>query len=217
MIVSSYKDILLKNALFSGMSEIELTHSLERLSASLKEYKKGEVIVHREEKMRSFGLVARGHVQVVSDDIMGNRMIMATVGEGESYGESLCILEVSQIPVSVIAVTDCTVVHLSLDNLNGEMDELNMRFLRMLATKTLSMNDRIQVLSKTTLREKLYAFFSQMCYKTGKRMFTLPFNREDFAIYLGVNRSALSRELSKLQREGIIEFYRGSFKIIGIE
>ncbi len=210
---------LLSSSLFSSMQQDRLEDALDFFSAFRKEYKKGEIIFRRESEMKNFGLVLLGNVQVLSEDIMGNRMIMATVGAGETFGESLCLLGVKEIPVYISAVTDCEILWLSLEKFLKETadPELKIRFCSTLAEKALSMNDRIQVLSKKTLREKLYTYFSQMCYKTGKRMFTLPFNREDFALYLGTNRSALSRELSKLQKEGIIEFYRNSFKIIDID
>ena len=87
------------------------------------------------------------------------------------------------------------------------------RFIRMLAAKTLSMNDRIQVLSKPTLREKLMTMLTQFSTREG-RNFNLPFDRNAMAVYLGVNRSALSRELGKMKQEGRIDFYKNSFTIL---
>lgn len=83
----------------------------------------------------------------------------------------------------------------------------------MLSQKTLSMNDRIQVLSKPTLREKLMTLLTQYSTREGKN-FNLPFDRNTMAAYLGVNRSALSRELSKMREEGRIDFYKNSFSIL---
>mgnify|MGYP002736651878 FL=1 len=82
----------------------------------------------------------------------------------------------------------------------------------MLTLKTLSMNDRIQILSKPTIRQKLMTLFSQYAAREG-HMFNLPFDRSDMAVYLGVNRSALSRELSLMKKEGIIDFYKNSFSL----
>ena len=87
------------------------------------------------------------------------------------------------------------------------------RFIMMLSQKTLSMNDRIQVLSKPTLREKLMTLLTQYSTREGKN-FNLPFDRNTMAAYLGVNRSALSRELGKMREEGRIDFYKNSFSIL---
>ena len=95
---------------------------------------------------------------------------------------------------------------------DGECLEHADRFLRMLTLKTLSMNDRIQILSKPTIRQKLMTLFSQYAAREG-HMFNLPFDRSDMAVYLGVNRSALSRELSLMKKEGIIDFYKNSFSL----
>ena len=92
--------------------------------------------------------------------------------------------------------------------------QIYRRFVTMLAERALSMNDRIQILSKLTIREKLLTYFSQCARAAGSRTFTVPLDRESLAAYLGVNRSALSRELSTMQRDGLIEFYKNSFKIL---
>jgi len=84
----------------------------------------------------------------------------------------------------------------------------------MLAHKTLSMNDRIQILTKPNIRQKIITFLSQYSNRIGGKTFSIPFDRETLALYLGVNRSALSRELSAMQNDGIIEFYKNTFKIL---
>ena len=90
---------------------------------------------------------------------------------------------------------------------------MQKRFCAMLAARTLSMNDRIQVLSRTTIRERVLTLLSQ--YNTGSGSgITLPFDRESLALYIGVNRSALSRELSAMKRDGIIDFYKNSFRLL---
>jgi CRP-like cAMP-binding protein len=87
------------------------------------------------------------------------------------------------------------------------------RFTAMLAARTLTMNDRIQILSNITIRGKLVTLFSQLAARAGAQEFAVPFDRGDMAAYLGVNRSALSRELSKMRDEGIIDFHKNEFKI----
>jgi len=84
----------------------------------------------------------------------------------------------------------------------------------MLAERTLRMNDRVQILSRPLLRDKLTTFFAQCEHRYGSKTFRVPFDRAGMALYLGVNRSALSRELSDMQAEGLIDFYRNSFRIL---
>lgn len=202
--------------LFEGLSDDEIAEALRFYGALEKSYAKGEALIRPGDRVTRFGLVLSGTVQVMMDDLDGLRMIMATVSPGETFGESLCYRAVAESPVYAAASENAVVLWLSAD---GFRDDTGghcahcRRFIQMLTMKTLSMNDRIQVLSKPTLREKLLALFSQYSAREG-RTFRLPFDRSDMAAYLGVNRSALSRELSRMKEEGIIDFYKSSFSIL---
>lgn len=210
---------VLECSLFKGLTGEQLKEAMSLLSAREEGYKKGELIKAEGERLSSFGLVLSGSVQVLMNDINGDSIIMATVEKGATFGESLAFLAVAEIPVYIYAPEDCRVLWLSADAFKGEeksplADLLYNRFSAALAQRALDMNDRIQVLSKLTLREKLLTLFSQYSHKSGSRTFSISLNREQLAAYLGVNRSALSRELSKMRDEGIIEFYKNSFKIL---
>lgn len=212
------KHILLKNPLFEGMTSEETEQALNALSARKSEYLRNSVLVSAGGEMQRFGLVLSGTVQVSFTDIDGNDVLMASVTEGETFGESLCWLNVAEVPVNVTAFTDVSVLWLSADKLKSESSpivlNLRNRFSSMLAQKALAMNDRVQILSKPTIRQKLITYLSQCAARGGGKTFSVPFDRETLALYLGVNRSALSRELSAMQRDGIIEFYKNTFKIL---
>ena len=206
---------LLNCTLFAGLAEEERNRSLAFFGAEVRRYARGELLHAPGTVFSSFALVLEGTVQVYCDDMEGNPMMMANVPPGETFGESLCFLE-RESPVYALAVTDCQLLHLRLIHLHHPQgtfeEELARRFTAMLAERTLAMNNRIQILSKLTLREKLITFFSQ--YGSAGRTFTVPFRREDMALYLGTNRSALSRELSKMRRDGLIDFSRNTFRIL---
>ena len=210
--------IILKNPLFASFSEAEAEAALTLLTASRGEYCKNSIIISAGGRMYRFAIVLSGEVQVSFTDIDGNDVLMASVTSGESFGESLCWLAVPEVPITVRAVSDTELLWLSPDALRSDITpiarELYNRFVSMLAQKTLAMNDRVQVLSKPSIRQKLITYFSQCASRSGSKTFHIPFDRETLALYLGVNRSALSRELSKMQAEGIIEFYKNSFKIL---
>ncbi|MBR3593370.1 MAG: Crp/Fnr family transcriptional regulator [Clostridia bacterium] len=207
-------------SLFENMTDNECLEAVARLRGHSETFQKGNILRSAGEDLPYFGLVTRGIVQVFMDDINGNRIIMATVTTGGSFGESLSFLRVAEIPVSIYAAEDCEVLWLSCEGLeNVPCDDrigqlLLKQFVAMMAHRTLDMNDRIQVLSKLTLREKLLTFFSQCANKSGARTFSIPLDREQLAAYLGVNRSALSRELCRLRDEKKIEFYKNTFKIL---
>lgn len=209
--------IIQQSALFAGLDENQTRQALSYFGAFQKHYEKGDFVHQVLSPMVHFGLVLSGSVQVYMDDMDGYRMIMANVEPGGFFGESLCFLE-QEAPVYIVAMTDCDILWMDTRRLKlpGRKEdfetELANRFTAMLCHRTLSMNDRIQILSKNTLRSKLYTMFSQYAGRYGDE-FTLPFDRESMAVYLGVNRSALSRELSQMEREGIISFRKNRFVV----
>lgn len=211
------KDALLKTPLFEGLNDKALEDALTFYRVYRRSYVRGEIVHAVLSTMTHFGLVLKGTVQVYMDDIDGEQMIMANVSQGGIFGDSLCFLE-KVSPVYIVAMTDCDILWLSTDNLKApgrksdfETDMSN-RFTAMLASRALAMNDRIQILSKNSLRKKIITFLSQ--YMThDSDLVTVPFDRESMATYLGVNRSALSRELSLMAEEGIISYRKNTFEL----
>ena len=212
-----YRAVLAENRLFKGLTEKQTNRALQILKAEFREYRKGEFLHHAGQPMSRFSLVLYGAVRVCTDDIEGNRMIMADVPPGVTFGESLCFLKIPEPMVYACAAEDTGVLWLSpeacfSDRADAEL-ELQKRFTALLAERALAMNDRIQILSKLTLRKKLIAFFTNASRKAGSRTFSVSMNRDDMADYVGTNRSALSRELAEMKREGILDYYRNSFQL----
>ena len=205
--------------LFAGMEDEALRSALETLKAESMDYHRGAVVHATGTPMERFGLVLTGMVQVCVDDIEGNRMIMAEVAPGVSFGESLCFLKTKESPVYIFASEDSEVLWLSTDALFSDpadpfLTELQRRFTAALAAKALTMNNRIQVLSRLSLRGKLTAYFTELAAAQGSDVIRLPMNREDTAAYIGANRSALSRELARMKAEGLIEYRKNEIRIL---
>lgn len=212
-----YREVIAENRLFKELTAEQTDRALRILKAEFREYRKGEFLHHAGQPMNRFALVLSGAVRVCTDDIEGSRMIMADVSPGVSFGESLCFLRVPEPGIYAYAADDTAVLWLSpeacfSDGATAEL-ELQKRFTALLAERALAMNDRIQILSKLTLREKLIAFFTNASRNAGSRTFSISMNRDDMAVYMGTNRSALSRELAKMKREGILDYYRNSFQL----
>ncbi len=208
--------------LFAGMDDRTLADAVVLLEGRVEGYEKNALVHRMGEPFSAFGLLLFGSVSVYTDDLDGNRMMMASVARGATFGEAHAYLATEAPPVYVQAGADgARILWLSVSPLHtAEADPsparraLAARFTAMLAAHTLLMNARIQILSKRTLREKIMTFLLNESRAAGARTFTVPFDREGLAAYLAVNRTALSRELSAMQREGIISYYRGSFKIL---
>lgn len=213
------KKLISSSVLFKGLSYEEADAALCVFEAKKHSYAKGEMLHRPYGRMTRFGMVLSGVVQVCTDDIEGCRVIMAEVVPGVTFGESLCFLEIKDSPAYVYASEPAEVMWLSVRKLYGTggnefTAKLQKRFTAMLAQRTLAMNSRIQVLSKIKLRDKLMTYFNQLSQKSGSLTFTVPVNREDLAAYMGTNRSALSRELSQMKRDGLIDYYGHSFRLL---
>lgn len=205
--------------LFAGFDNGTLSEALSILRAESASFKKGAVLQRAGQQMSHFGLVLSGAVQVCQNDFEGNRMIMAEVSEGGTFGESLCFLKTPDSPVYITASLPAEVLWLSPESLfkadtNPLIRQLEVRFTTLLARRTLSMNSRIQVLSKLKLRDKLITYFTEQAGAAGTDTFTIAMNRDDMASYMGTNRSALSRELAHMKADGLIDFFRSTFRIL---
>jgi CRP-like cAMP-binding protein len=210
--------VLRTNPLFRNLEPEAFARQLRVLKAEKAHCSRDETLQALGAPIRRFGIVLSGAVQVCVDDIEGNRMIMAEVAPGNSFGESLCFLRTKESPVYIFASGDSDLLWLSTEELYAGSDafyrEIQQRFTSTLAMKALSMNNRIQVLSRLSLRGKLTAYFTELAAAQGSSVIRLPMNREDTAAYIGANRSALSRELAKMKEEGLIDYRKNEIRIL---
>lgn len=207
-LIRRYRELFAASALFRGMADGEIAEALLALRARQAAYPRGALLHGAETELKAFGLVLSGSVQACIDDPDGGRLLLADVRLGRTFGEALCWLRDTNSPVYLLASEECGVLWLDPAALraggSGEVSALRDRFTSMLAARTLEMSERIQVLSRARLREKLTAYLTRLSAEAQSRSFILPLNRENTAAYLGVNRSAMCRELSAMQRDGIL-------------
>ena len=214
-----YNEIAREHSLFEGLTDAEYSNALKLFSAEWRKHLRGTMLSRQGDVMQKFGLIASGNVQIYSYDMDGTSNMMASVERGGTFAEAICYLK-EPVYVHIFAETDTMVLwldpsHIMQINVRHTPLERKLmnRFTAMLARKAIGMNERIQVLSKITLREKLVTLFSQCVARYGTMQFTLPYDRQGMAAYLGTNRSALSRELSNMKAEGLIDFHKNSFVI----
>ena len=203
--------------LFAGLSPNELKNALAFFEAQEKSFARGAILKNAVDPLFAFGLVLEGSVAVSMEDIDGREMLLNHVGPGQTFGEALCYLE-EDAPLIITALTDTRVLWLRCDGLKRPAQDqlailLQGRFTAMLARRTLKMNDRIQILSRSSIRQKLNAFLTECARDAGSPRFDLPFDRAGMAAYLGVDRSALSRELSRMRQEGLLTYHKSAFTL----
>ncbi len=220
--MKNYLEVLRLAALFRGIEESDLQPLLSCLSAKHIRYEKGQAVFLCGEKMERFGIVLSGQVHVVQEDYNGNRSILAKIGEGNLFGESFaCCTEIQTLPVSVIATTEsellfieCSKLATPCTNACAFHGKLIQNMLNIVSMKNIDLTQKIEFISKRTTREKLLTYLSAQAQKAGSDCFNIPFNRQELADYLSVDRSAMSAELSKLRDDGILNFHKNQFELL---
>ncbi len=212
------KAIVLRNTgLFEGIEDGEMDAMLKCLGAFSRVYAKDEFLFRRGDRTDCLGVVLRGNVREVREDWWGNRTVLAEHGpEGTICTEYACtsgILDVSIVATEVTEVMYLDVARVA--NVCSSSCQFHNRLIknlmRCLAGASLGMNCRLDQLAKRSTREKICAFLSDQARQAGSSEFMIGMNRQEMADYLGVDRSAMSTELGKLQRDGIIEFRKNHF------
>lgn len=211
---------LQKTMLFRGMDETEIEEALSALSATEKKYKKGSTIFHAGRTTERMGLVLGGSVTIESNDMWGNRTILSYADRGQFFAETYALLAKEPMLVDVTANEDCRILFLRIDNLKRLMDAKNTwspklvtNLLTISAHKNLALSGRSFHTSPKTIRERVMAYLNSVSLQKGCNEFDIPFDRQQLADYLNVERTALSKELGKMQRDGIIAVKRNHFKI----
>ena len=212
--------VLQSCTLFAGIDREDLPGMLGCLGATTAAVKKGGSVFSEGDPAKYVGIVLEGTVQIVQDDYYGNRSILAQAGPGELFGESFACAGVPALPVSIIATEDSTVLRIdccritrSCSNACEFHNQLILNLLQVVAAKNLTFHKKLEITAKRTTREKLMAYLLWQAKVQNTDSFTIPFDRQGLADYLGVERSAMSAELSKLRRDGIIDFDRSRFEL----
>ena len=219
--MNEYTKQLLEYPLFDGIKEEELGPMLGCLGGHIKTFKKGEYIFLEQEVVNHIGLIISGSIDMVKEDVWGNKTIMVRIKERDLFGESFaCGLNQSSI-VTFCASSDSKIMFLPFQRVMhscsrscGFHHRLIENMVFVIAAKNKQLMEKIEVVSKKTLREKILAYLSQQAQVQDTEYFELPLGRVEMAEYLCADRSALTRELNLMQDEGLIDYHRNTFRLL---
>ncbi len=213
-------EISLENTvLLQGSTAQEIESMLKCLGAKRKAYKKGAVIYRAGDKTGALGLVLAGSVHIENDDVWGNKSILEHVGPGQAFAETYACVKDMPLMVTVVAAEATDVLFLNVSRILSNCpyrSRLVHNLLSMMAQKNLMLSRRIFLTSAKTIRGRLLSYLSDQAAHHGSHAFSIPFNRQQLADYLGVDRSALSNELAKMQREGILTVQKNRFQLLNL-
>ena len=209
------------SVLFDGMTEQEIALALGFLQSREKAFRKGEIILHAGETTRELGLVLSGSVTIENDDLWGNRTILRLVEAGDFFAEVYAVFGDEPLMVDARANEDCLIRFLRVGDLPaGKPESWYFKFIRNMlmvsSRKNLMLSGRSFHTSPKTIRGRVMAYLDTVSRKKHSHEFDIPFDRQQMADYLNVERSALSKELGKMKREGLIEYRHNHFRILAL-
>ncbi len=219
--MKKYLEILKRCPLFYEIEEENLTKMLSCLGARVIAFDKKYTIFPEGSHVKYIGIVLSGSVHIVHEDYYGNRSILSSIHQSQVFAEDFACAEVEAIPVTVIAndpcevmLIDCTHILHTCNNNCGFHQQLIFNLMKNLAGKAIMFHQRIEVTSKRTTRDKLMAYLMIQAKSSGQNSFDIPFDRQELADYLEVDRSGLSAEISKLRSEKIIDNHKNHFVLL---
>ena len=219
--MEKFYPILRKSPIFDGISDSELDAILSCLGAKVKCFAKGETILSEGDPANKIGVMLSGSAQIYRLDLSGNRSLMGIAMPCEIFAEAFACADVGRMPASVSALEESHVLLIDAKRITHSCtqacsfhQQMIYNLMRILALKNLACNQKIEITSKRTTREKLMTYLTLAAKQAASDTFTIPYDRQSLADYLEVDRSGLSAEISKLRREGKIICNKNRFTLL---
>lgn len=219
--MKEFLPILEKCALFEGIRSEDLLPMLTCLGARIAHFRKNQTVLFEGDDARVFGIVLSGSVQVMKEDLNGNSSLVSRSSVSELFCESFVCAGVESLPVRVVAAEETTVAFVdshrlctSCSNACAFHSRTIQNLLKVVSSRNLQLHKQMEITAKRTTREKLLAYLKAEAKAANSNSFTIPYNRQALADYLQVERSAMSAEIGKLRREGVLLSQRNQFTLL---
>ena len=213
---------IMRSVLFEGKTKEQVEELLPCLGAQQRSYAKDEVIFPAGQPLHVLGVILKGDVRIEHVSSWGEVDILTIMEEGKTFGEAAACARGTQLMVDYVAERDCTVLFLDVERMLAPCPKgcpshsrLVVNLVALLARRNLELARRAFVMTNHTMRAKVLSYLSTAAEAYGTTSFEIPYNREQLASYLGVDRSALSAELSRMQKAGLIRFHKNRFELLG--
>lgn len=219
--MKKYFDVLNRCSLFRGIDDDDLMKLLGCLGAKVETFDKKYTILAEGKPAKYIGIMLSGSAQIVRVDYFGNRSIVSMIEAAQVFGEAFACAEVKSVSIDVIANEPCEVMLIDCNKVLHTCSshcsfhqQMIFNLMKDLASKNIMFHQKIEITSKRTTREKLMAYLMLQAKKANSNSFDIPFDRQELADYLEIDRSGLSNEISKLRNEGVIKSNRKHFELL---
>lgn len=204
--------------IFKDLTDKETEYIEKMMGLPVKKYQKDEIILHSGETVKDICIVLGGSVQIENNDIWGNKSILNMVEQGEVFAEAYACVSNEPLMVDAVANEPCEIMFLNVPKLfalpeSKAKNKLIRNLVTISSRKNLHLSQRIFHTSSKTIRGRVLSFLSQQAGKQKSKFITVPFNRQQMADYLSLDRSALSKELAKMKADGLIDYHKNTFKL----
>ena len=221
--MKKYFNTLRNCPLFQGIHDENLTPFLACLGARVLSYEKKEPVFSDGDPAGEIGIVLSGSVQMNRIDYNGNRCIISNAEVSDMFAESFACAGIPSMPVAVIANEPSKIMLIpservmkTCENGCGFHRQMIFNLMKNMARKNVAIHQKMEITSRRTTREKLLTYLTLEAQRAGEDVFTIPYDRQELADYLQVDRSGLSVEISKLKKEGIVKNHKNEFELLHI-
>lgn len=218
--MTEYLEYIRQSHLFDGIKEEDIQPMLQCLGYSIKLYKKNKVIAMEGNDMRYIGIVLKGCVDMIKEDIWGNKDMLTRMMPGELFGETFACGADAESVVTFVASSNTEALILPLNKVLSTCPnscdfhgQLIKNIIFVIAKKNKLLMQKLEVVTKKSLREKILVYLSQQAQEQKTKYFNVPLGRKELADYLCADRSSLTRELSAMKKEKLIDYERNTFRL----
>ncbi len=212
--------MIISSPLFKNIGQTELEEFASLNAFVIKSFKRGDIILKSGEKTEVIGIVQSGTILIENIDPWGNKSTINSMDTGSVFAESYALSGESMM-VDVVASVECSILFINITRLLDRRNSNRPWYLNFLlnlvsvtSSKNMALSNRIFCTTAKTIRERILTYLSGLYLKNGTKTFFIPFNREQMASYLNTDRTALSKELGKMKRDGLIDWHKNSFTLM---
>lgn len=207
--------------LFDGIAAGNMDAMLGCTGYHIENYQKGQIVILEEEQIQHVGIILSGAVDMIKEDVWGNKTILTRMGKNELFGETFACGDDNRSVVTFTAAEDAEILFIPFHKMMYTCtnacvfhQKLVENMVRIIANKNRDLMRKVEIISKKTLREKILTYLSVQSQAQGSRYFSLPLGRTELAAYLCADRTALARELANMRADGLIDYDKNMFRIL---